>query len=89
MRHKTYGDLYEYLNSRISFHENEEGQQRVEGCDNTLRHVKAFCQTNSLDFPAVKKALEETHGYCDCEVLNNSSDTIEPSRPLPTQLKVI
>ena len=78
---KTYDDLFEYVALRCGLR--EENGKTVWGCGNDLTFTKEFCEENGLDFRKIKERLNDTGGYCDCEVLLNSMDTIPRSEKLP------
>jgi hypothetical protein len=59
-----YGELYEYVDSMLS--------GDVRGCNHNLKHCRTFAQINGLDWKRLKLHLEETGGYCDCEVMMNT-----------------
>jgi hypothetical protein len=48
-----------------------------DGCDHTLRHTRASIRKLHLEKQPVLLLLEEYGGYCDCEVLLNSSVHLE------------
>jgi len=69
-----YEDLFNYLEKKCNF-------RKVKGkdtwtCYGDLRFTKQFCKENKLSFIKLKRALKETGGYCDCEVLLNSYERI-------------
>ena len=37
----------------------------------------ALYKKHNLNFPQIKKKLEKTGGFCDCEVLFNSTEKID------------
>ncbi|HEX6747948.1 MAG TPA: DUF2695 domain-containing protein [Longimicrobium sp.] len=41
------------------------------GCDQTLRHTRAFLRSRGMDEARVLPWLAEYGGHCDCEVLAN------------------
>jgi hypothetical protein len=59
----TFGELFDYLNNKLSAGEN---------CDNTLRLTKAFAKQQRLDVDELTEELERCGGFCDCEVLLNA-----------------
>ena len=75
-----YEELFKYLNEKCDF-------CRVKGnpkaltwtCNGKLDFTKEFCKTNKLNFKNVKKRLNNTGGFCDCEVLFNSAEKIKMS----------
>jgi tetratricopeptide (TPR) repeat protein len=71
---KHYGDLFAYLEKRCNLR--EENGRSVWDCKNDLSFTKELCDKYGLDFNVVKKRLEDTGGYCDCEVLMNSTESI-------------
>ena len=71
---RYYGDLFAYLEKRCNLR--QENGRDVWDCRNDLSFTKEFCDKYGLDFDGVRKRLEDTGGFCDCEVLMNSSETI-------------
>jgi len=79
---KTYDDLFEYVATRCDLR--EENGKTVWECGNDLTFTKEFCEENGLAFEKIKERLNDTGGYCDCEVLLNSMDTIPRLDKLPS-----
>ncbi len=75
MRNKkvTYGNLFKFLEKKCNF---KNGTYICKGLDFT----EEFCKKERLNFRVVKKTLENTGGYCDCEVLFNSAELIKTSQ---------
>ncbi|WP_147254780.1 DUF2695 domain-containing protein [Pseudonocardia hierapolitana] len=46
-------------------------QQRRRSCDGTLRAAREWAQRAGVDWPRLRRELEENGGYCDCEVVLN------------------
>jgi hypothetical protein len=44
-------------------------QQRRRSCDGTLRAAQEWAQRAGVDWPRLRRELEENGGYCDCEVV--------------------
>ena len=66
----TYHDLFTFLDHKLT---------HGERCDNTLRLTKEFAASRDLSFGELSQILEETGGYCDCEVLSNAAERIPAS----------
>lgn len=80
-----YGDLFDHLNEKVNFQESDDPKVGFTWtCDGELTATKAFCKAHELDFDAVKERLGETGGYCDCEVLLNSTETIDVDEEMPS-----
>ena len=79
----TYGDLFDFVEEKCNFRITHVGKT-VWTCYKDLRFTKEFCEKNKVDFDKVKEALESTGGFCDCEVVFNSSDKIATNRELPS-----
>ena len=45
-----------------------------EGCDDTRRFTRAWLDERQVDADAVLAWLDDTGGFCDCEVTANSRD---------------
>ncbi len=60
--------------------EDVETRLRSEGCDHTRRFTKAWLEERDADTAAVLAWLEETGGFCDCEVAGNSREHWEANR---------
>lgn len=73
-----YGDLFTYLDNIIKF-----SKMRVENCSCKLLETEKFCKEKNLDYIKIKKKLESTGGHCDCEVLLNSTEMINPNELMP------
>jgi hypothetical protein len=43
-----------------------------QGCDKSLRIVRAWCAEEGIPFEALEAWLLKNGGHCDCEVLANS-----------------
>ena len=82
---KTYNDLFEYVAIRCDLR--EENGKTVWECGNDLTFTKEFCEENGLAFEKIKERLNDTGGYCDCEVLLNSMDEIPRIDILPVKRK--
>jgi hypothetical protein len=61
-----YGDLFDYLGERIP----------EDGGDDTLDLTWRFAEEHGLYYGELSQLLQETGGYCDCEVLMNSAEYI-------------
>ncbi len=66
----AYSDLFAFLDEK--FNSTPTTPKRTWPCDNTLKFTRAFCAKHNLNFTRIEKRLNETGGYCDCEVLLNS-----------------
>ncbi len=77
---KTYGDLFEYVDSRCTRRENG---RTLLCCSGPLVAVDEFCERHGLDAETVKDRLRENGGYCDCEVMMNCVETIPALDILP------
>ena len=64
---KELRDLFEHLD-----------QSLAEGCDSTLRFTRAFVREKALPQKPVLEWLIEHGGGCDCEVLANVEEKVEP-----------
>lgn len=53
-------------------------------CCDDLRYTEGFCEKHNLDFLKIKEILEETGGFCDCEVLLNSAFGINEEDKIPS-----
>jgi hypothetical protein len=51
-----------------------------QGCDDTRRLTLSWLQSHNITPDAVLAWLEETGGYCDCEVVANSMERWEENR---------
>lgn len=51
-----------------------------EGCDDTQRFTKAWLDERQVDAEVVVAWLDDTGGFCDCEVAGNSRDHWETNR---------
>ena len=78
---KYYVDLFNYVSRRCDIREEDGHYLWV--CKNDLSFTREYCDWHGLDFEAIKKRLNETDGYCDCEVLMNSTESIPDDEPLP------
>jgi len=63
--------LFDFLDERISNAE----------CDETLRLTREFIRQNAMDETRIVSWLEESGGYCDCEVLANVEDVVADAFP--------
>jgi hypothetical protein len=77
----TYGQFFDWLYKRCNF--KGKGAKASWTCYHDLRFTKEFCSRHGLDFNKVEKELSNTGGYCDCEVILNSSDKIPDSKQMP------
>ena len=70
--------LFDYLEEKVNFR--YVGKKSVENitwdCDHKLTHTKQFCKDNNIDFRKVEALCCATGGYCDCEVLFNTTERI-------------
>lgn len=48
------------------------------GCDGSLRATEAWAAARGIGWPRLRRALEASGGYCDCEVLMNDVVPPEP-----------
>lgn len=48
------------------------------GCDGSLRATEAWAAARGIGWPRLRRALEASGGYCDCEVLMNVVVPPEP-----------
>jgi hypothetical protein len=78
---KYYDDLFEHI--ALCCNLREKDGKDVWDCKGNLAFTRGFCNTYGFDFDAVKARLNVTGGYCDCEVLLNSMDTIPLFDKLP------
>jgi Protein of unknown function (DUF2695) len=46
-------------------------EARLRTCDGTLRVAQEWAQSAGVDWPPLRRELEENGGYCDCEVVLN------------------
>ena len=74
-------DLFDYVAKKCNFHEDKKKEMRWT-CHKDLRFTRQFCKENKLDFEKVRKLLEHSGGYCDCEVLFNSSEKVPTTKVL-------
>src|SRR2546425_779444 len=44
---------------------------RRRSCDGTLRAAREWARGAGVDWPPLRRELEENGGYCDCEVVLN------------------
>ena len=84
---KTFGALFDYVEEKCNFHEEGKGMEKkaVWTCFHDLRFVKEYCVLVDVSFPAVQAVLGRAGGYCDCEVIFNSTEKIARDIPLPTR----
>ena len=75
------GDLFDYVAKKCNFHEDKKKEMRWT-CHKDLRFTRQFCKENKLDFEKVRKLLEHSGGYCDCEVLFNSAEKVPTTKVL-------
>jgi len=73
----TYGDLFDFLEKKTNFHKDEKGNTRWD-CTATAErpHLHEFFSSNSIDPETqerILKVINETGGYCDCEILMNTA----------------
>jgi len=55
--------LYEHVKRHLVQH----------GCDHTLRYTQEWALAQpEVDWPRLRRALENAGGFCDCEVLMNT-----------------
>jgi hypothetical protein len=59
------GALFDYLDARLG----------EEGCDHTARMTRTFLQKKNLEPETILPWLQESGGYCDCEVLANVEES--------------
>jgi hypothetical protein len=45
--------------------------EQLRSCDGTLRAAEQWAQSAGVDWPPLRRELEENGGYCDCEVVLN------------------
>jgi len=85
----SWKELFDFLEEKVNFHYKKEQSKTPENiswiCFGDLRFVEAFCKTRNLDTSAVIKRLNETGGYCDCEVLFNSVANIDSNEIMPVK----
>jgi len=65
-------DLFSFLRKAL----------RTHPCNGTLEYTKLFCDQTGLDFEFISKRLYETGGFCDCEVLMNSTLSIDREKEM-------
>jgi hypothetical protein len=46
-------------------------EERRRSCDGTLRAARQWAQGAEVDWPRLRRELEENGGFCDCEVVLN------------------
>lgn len=46
-------------------------EARLRSCDGTLRVAQEWAQGAEVDWPRLRRELEDNGGYCDCEVVLN------------------
>jgi hypothetical protein len=56
---------------------------KVRGCDKTRRFTEAWAQMHSHPLDALCAWLDDTGGFCDCEVLGNSAPHWNENRQRP------
>ena len=82
-----YAKLFNYVKKQCNFRlKNPNDKNSVTwNCDGKLTFVKNFAEANNLNFQAIKEKLNDTGGYCDCEVLFNSIHRIHGNCTLPDE----
>lgn len=75
----TYGDLFKHLAKKCDFRKRKSDGEITWNCDGNLTFTEEFCKDNFLDFGRVRAFLELHSGYCDCEVLFNVEEHVDPS----------
>ena len=68
MRKVTWKTLFRYL--------------KKHGCNCTLENTKSFCELHKLDFEYIEERLNDTGGFCDCEVLMNSMEHLDETEQI-------
>lgn len=58
----------EQLGALVAF---VEGQLAADGCDHTLRRAELWARDHGVGWEALRSGLEESGGFCDCEVVMN------------------
>ena len=79
----TFEDLFNWEEERCDLSKVSERKSDMWKCGGDLRFAKQFCDEKGIDFEAVKKLLNDAGGFCDCEVLFNSSIMINKNKKLP------
>jgi hypothetical protein len=77
-----YRELFNHIKEMCNFHEGPDGKINWT-CDCELHFAETFCSKHNLDFGIIEARLNDTGGFCDCEVLFNSIDSIDPDEELP------
>jgi hypothetical protein len=67
----TYGNLYAFLLSELK-------DNPLELCDGTHRLVHEFAEGTGVYYGELQQYLEDHGGGCDCEVLFNCPEKIDP-----------
>lgn len=70
-----YAQLFKYLKEKVNFRKQKETVHW--NCDGHLTFTEQFCKENNLPKDRVIARCEKTGGFCDCEVLFNSTDNID------------
>ena len=91
MKNLRWKDLFEFVNEKVNFKYREGKPETAENmtwtCNGKLKFVEEFCGKHSLDFETIKMRLENTGGYCDCEVIFNSVERTNGNECLPIPKK--
>lgn len=58
---------------------------RTHGCDSTLRIARAWARDAGLEWRSLRRRLQASGGYCDCEIVFNvlDPDLFDPEPPDP------
>jgi hypothetical protein len=46
-------------------------EARLRSCDGTLRVAQEWARSAGVEWPSLRRELEDNGGYCDCEVVLN------------------
>jgi len=83
-------DLFDFMEKRVDFRPISEARNEPNkfeditwNCNGELDFVEEFCEKYNQSFEDIKVRLWDTGGYCDCEVLWNSAEVIDPEEELP------
>jgi hypothetical protein len=63
-------EMFDFVEARIG----------SDGCDHTRRFTKAWLDERQVDRDKVLAWLDDTGGFCDCEVASNSRDHWDRNR---------
>jgi len=79
-------DLFDYVSKKVNFRYKEGKPKTTENviwaCYGDLGFVRKFCKKHGIPISSVISRLNETGGYCDCEVLFNSIEHIDENEEI-------